>query len=403
MPDFSDFTARIHHQNTKTSVPDDKEVTMSLKHNIKLGYLLVAATVAILLQPNYVSAQSCLSWLWGGENQETTIAPPFVPNTTAAQPVRSSYVNPSYPIGTPTYSVSYPSVTPSVTYQQQTVYRPEVESEWSYSRIERKNYKPVQVVDPVTGAVSTVMAEENSKTLLPWPHRKETVTYKPITVTTPASSQIVSRPVVSNTVYETYRPITPAVTTYTPIESTTTYKPIATDDRSSSVYRATTRIVEAPVETRIVDYPNYDNYPDHTAEPLIEIKKNAETNHEVKKAVSPQPLPKTGQNSDALPLPPYEPMERTIRREVPAAFTAPAVPEKVTTPDNELRYQPTGGLFSEPQVTESATEQPKTGTVSGSPFTTPIPRNRSYTPTKRTPPPYEGSLLDQMNKTFPAG
>lgn len=63
-----------------------------------------------------------------------------------------------------------------------TVVRPKVEYHWSYSPIRTKTETTVNVVDPRTGrVVRTYCKEDEDKSLLPWPHRKEVVTYETIT------------------------------------------------------------------------------------------------------------------------------------------------------------------------------------------------------------------------------
>ncbi len=63
-----------------------------------------------------------------------------------------------------------------------TVVRPKVEYHWSYSPMRTTTETTVNVVDRRTGrVVRTYCKEDEEKSLLPWPHRKEVVTYETIT------------------------------------------------------------------------------------------------------------------------------------------------------------------------------------------------------------------------------
>jgi len=60
-----------------------------------------------------------------------------------------------------------------------TVRRPKVEYHWTYSPIVNKTETLVQVVNPRTGKVArTYCQEDSSRTLLPWLHRREVITYE---------------------------------------------------------------------------------------------------------------------------------------------------------------------------------------------------------------------------------
>lgn len=136
--------------------------------------LLVGLVLTISLTVvSAVSADSwgCLGDLFGGDNQTTTYAPPFNPaSTTVAQS------NPTLP--TTTYA-NYACAMPVT---QATVYKPEVDYRWTYSRIKRTEYEPVTAVDPCTGCMTTYYRPEEKKSLLPWLHREKVVRYKPTTV-----------------------------------------------------------------------------------------------------------------------------------------------------------------------------------------------------------------------------
>ena len=155
----------------------------------------------------------CLSWIWGGRNESTTYSPPYSPtdrsisgsNQSGGQVVSPPVLGQSAGSATPVYvtSPSYTDVrpdeySPPLSYsamkpaapavsQPAMELRPVVKKEWTYSPITSVRYKPVQHIDPqssgsATGQVSTYYRAEESKTLLPWLHRKETIEYKPVLV-----------------------------------------------------------------------------------------------------------------------------------------------------------------------------------------------------------------------------
>ena len=138
----------------------------------------------------------CLSWIWGGKNGSTTYTAPYAPSPdeepTNPSPTvlgqANSSATPVYVSPPPSYTAvcpnEYSAMKPATqeTAQPATELRPVVKKEWSYSPIKSVSYKPVQQVDPRTGQVSTYYREEESKTLLPWLHQKETVEYKPVLV-----------------------------------------------------------------------------------------------------------------------------------------------------------------------------------------------------------------------------
>ncbi|MDR1958625.1 MAG: hypothetical protein LBQ54_06235 [Planctomycetaceae bacterium] len=63
-----------------------------------------------------------------------------------------------------------------------TYLRPEIDYEWTYSRIKNVGYYVVKIIDPRTGSVTTAYRPEEVESLLPWLHQKEVVRYKPVTV-----------------------------------------------------------------------------------------------------------------------------------------------------------------------------------------------------------------------------
>ena len=147
----------------------------------------------------------CISWIWGGKNESTTYSPPYSPaavstdsdsNQNGGQAASQSFWGQSAGSATPVYvtSPSYTDARPDeyfpsshftrkpVVSNPATELRPTVKREWTYSPITSVAYKPVQQIDPQTGQVSTYYRAEESKTLLPWLHRKETIEYKPVLV-----------------------------------------------------------------------------------------------------------------------------------------------------------------------------------------------------------------------------
>jgi hypothetical protein len=69
-----------------------------------------------------------------------------------------------------------------VALQTVTVRRPKVEYHWTYAPIATKTETLVQVVDPRSGrVVRTYCKEDSERTMLPWLHRREVVTYETVT------------------------------------------------------------------------------------------------------------------------------------------------------------------------------------------------------------------------------
>ena len=181
---------------------------------IKLVSLTFATLLSIVLAESAASAAfgDCVSWIWGGKNQETSYstaasyssamqnkdqesgplgelspAPyghaPTVTDPVICYPQQPVYCPPIQQVSTSKVDSS-PYQPPSTT----TVMKPVVTKEWSYSRIKTVDYKPVQTFDPKTGVASAEYRREESKSLLPWLHRKETVRYEPQTIPTPTPS-----------------------------------------------------------------------------------------------------------------------------------------------------------------------------------------------------------------------
>ncbi len=60
--------------------------------------------------------------------------------------------------------------------------RPKIESHWKYTPLTNTVETTVQVVDRAGRIVKTFKKESEERTLLPWPHRQETVSYERVTV-----------------------------------------------------------------------------------------------------------------------------------------------------------------------------------------------------------------------------
>ena len=77
-----------------------------------------------------------------------------------------------------------PATTPGaipVALKTVTVRRPKVEYKWTYSPVETKTETLVQVVNPKTGrVVRTYCQEESERSMLPWLHRQEVVSYETV-------------------------------------------------------------------------------------------------------------------------------------------------------------------------------------------------------------------------------
>ena len=163
-----------------------------------LTIFLALAFCATFEQKQAVAAfGDCISWIWGGKNETTTYSPPFSPadatmnfdsNQNGGQilgqstgpATAASATSPANADVCPTEyypSSSYSAMKPTL---PTTELVPVVKKEWTYSPITSVNYKPVQQMDPQSGQVSTYYRAEESKTLLPWLHRKETIEYKPV-------------------------------------------------------------------------------------------------------------------------------------------------------------------------------------------------------------------------------
>ena len=91
------------------------------------------------------------------------------------------------PKGTPAVAVQVvPPTTPGaipVAVRNMTVSRPKIDYEWTYAPMTEKTDTLVKVVDRRTGRTLRTYCEvDEHRSLLPWPHRKEVVTYEQVTV-----------------------------------------------------------------------------------------------------------------------------------------------------------------------------------------------------------------------------
>ena len=124
------------------------------------------------------------------------------------------------PRGTPAIAVQVvPPTTPGaipVAVRTMTVSRPKIDYEWTYAPMSESTETLVKVVDPRTGrTLRTYCETDERRSLLPWPHRKEIVTYEQVTVqvATPLSPNAVRQlapqtPAPPQT-HQTGRPIIP--------------------------------------------------------------------------------------------------------------------------------------------------------------------------------------------------
>jgi len=118
------------------------------------------------------------------------------------------------PRGTPAIAAQVvPPTTPGaipVAVRNMTVTRPKINYEWTYAPMAETTGTLVKVVDQRTGRVLRTYCEtSNHRSLLPWPHRKEIVSYEKVVVqvATPLSPEAV-RQLTSQT-YRSERPIAP--------------------------------------------------------------------------------------------------------------------------------------------------------------------------------------------------
>ena len=132
--------------------------------------------------------------------------------------------------GTPAVAVQVvPPTTPGaipVAVKTMTVTRPKVDYEWTYAPIDESTETLVKVVDPRTGRVLRTYSEtDKHRSLLPWPHRKEVITYEQVSVqvATPLSPEAVRQlvpvqpPPTPPITHQSGRPITPAAGSMTTI------------------------------------------------------------------------------------------------------------------------------------------------------------------------------------------
>ena len=90
--------------------------------------------------------------------------------------------------GTKTIPASESKIVPAntpgaipVALQTVTVRRPKVEYHWTYAPVETKTETLVNVVNPRTGRVVRTYCQESSeRTMLPWLHRREVITYETV-------------------------------------------------------------------------------------------------------------------------------------------------------------------------------------------------------------------------------
>ncbi|MGL6226436.1 MAG: hypothetical protein ACRC10_07410 [Thermoguttaceae bacterium] len=195
------------------------------------GFCLFLTTSSL----THAAVGDCLTWIWGGKNQETTYSPPSSQNNVvlnssgvlSPSPLAVQTTIPSQSVATTTLTIlpstgvpvlaTSPAVQPYVAaspiksgspepiLSTTTLFQPTVSKEWTFSRIKSVDYKPLQVVNPYDGTVSTVYQAEESQSLLPWLHQKEVVRYEPVAV-----------PTTGPTISATTNPTSSVVQTYYP-------------------------------------------------------------------------------------------------------------------------------------------------------------------------------------------
>jgi hypothetical protein len=140
--------------------------------------------------------------------QPTVVYSPVVPPPTTA--VR-------LPVTTMSTTLLPPASVATVTYApvaQTCYYAPETRYRWVYGRMPVTSYRPVTVVDPCTGAISTSYQPVTRLTLLPWLHREPYTTYRlvctpGIATTVTETSYVVTdpcAPIVESAPLGTYAP-----------------------------------------------------------------------------------------------------------------------------------------------------------------------------------------------------
>ena len=202
---------------------------ITMRHHIlpKFASLTFVTLLSVVIAESAANAAfgDCISWMWGGKNQETSYSTASthssaMPDKDDGKPLGELRPAP-YGVTNPVYCPPVQQVSvakvDSIPYQQAntttTVLKPVVSKEWSYSRINSVEYKPVQTFDHRTGVVSAEYRKEESKSLLPWLHRKEVVRYEPQTIQTPSVSYNQTPP--PSVVRSNYGPVVyPCVDTY---------------------------------------------------------------------------------------------------------------------------------------------------------------------------------------------
>lgn len=152
--------------------------------------VLAAFLAGSVLGPRQIWAGP-FDWLspeWWQSRPVTVYAPVVSPaSTTVYSPITTApTVLPAATPIAPTTTVTYAPAAQTCYYAPETRYR------WVYGRMPVTSYRPVNVVDPCTGAVTTTYQPVTRLTLLPWLHREPYTTYR-----------LVCTPVVPTAVAET--------------------------------------------------------------------------------------------------------------------------------------------------------------------------------------------------------
>lgn len=161
----------------------------------------------------WVAQAGPFDWLspeWWRPQPVVVYSPVLPPVVTTVQMPAVSTATPLIS-ATPTTTVTYAPVTQTCYYAPETRYR------WVYGRMPVTSYRPVNVVDPCTGAVTTSYQPVTRLTLLPWLHREPYTTYR--LVCTPAITTAVTE--TSYVVTDPCAPILESVPSATYAPSTT--------------------------------------------------------------------------------------------------------------------------------------------------------------------------------------
>lgn len=141
---------------------------------LRLEAAVITFVILGALQPAWAGPFDWLSPDWWRPQPVTVYAPVVTTGVTRVYSpvVTSSPVAASVTTVVPTTAVAYSPVTQTCYYAPETRYR------WVYGRMPVTTYRPVNIVDPLTGTTTTTYAPQTRLTLLPWLHREPYTTYR---------------------------------------------------------------------------------------------------------------------------------------------------------------------------------------------------------------------------------